>query len=79
MVPRYLLDDVELRFGHAQTAGEAAELEAPAGRTKESLARGLSAGKLGGASIAYDETNGIVYVHDIRPDQIGLASFALPQ
>jgi len=38
----------------------------------------VPAGKLGGASVAFDETNKIVYVHDIRPGQVGLSSFPLP-
>lgn len=40
----------------------------------------VNAGKAGGGSVVYDETNGIVYVHDIRSDYpLGLASFPLPQ
>jgi len=38
----------------------------------------VPAGKFGGASVAFDETNRIVYVHDIRPGLVGLSSFPLP-
>jgi WD40 repeat protein len=32
----------------------------------------------GGSSAAYDETNGVVYTPDIRPNRVGLASFQPP-
>jgi YVTN family beta-propeller protein len=36
------------------------------------------AGGGGGSSVAFDETNWVVYVHDRRPDLPGLVSFPLP-
>jgi YVTN family beta-propeller protein len=71
---------VDLYFFVGRTNGDDQGTAIYSGAAPVRLLGTVNAGKAGGGSVVFDETNGIVYVHDIRSDQpLGLASFPLPQ
>ncbi len=73
-----IYDPVVDRFFFAARIGDNPAIGVFAGSPVQFVAS-VGAGALGGTSVAFDETNRVVYTQDIRPGMEGLVSFPLPE